>query len=99
MLHIPHEHGGKVEPLVLEAKLKVGGMLTKLEAHAAVAKVQGALDKTRPEDVRRAEKALLETPRSFHEVTDRQEDFRWIRPEDRDALTRFAARVSEGAPG
>lgn len=96
-LGIPHEHGGKIEPLVLEAKLKLGGMLTQLEAADAVAKVVVALERTRPEDVRRAEKGLLETPRSFHEVTDRQEDFRWIRPEDRDALSRFAARAGQPA--
>ena len=98
-LGIAHEHGGKTEPLVLEAKVKLGGMLTKLGADAAVAKVARALASTRVEEVRRAEQALLDTPRSFHEVTDRQEDFRWIRPEDREALTAFAASVGARASG
>lgn len=97
-LHIAHQHGDKVDPLVLEAKLKLGGMLTRAGADGAAAEVRASLRGVAAEDVRRAVKALLSTPRSYHEVTDRQEDFRWIPPDDRDALSSFAAGVTAGPP-
>jgi hypothetical protein len=94
VLAIPHETGGKLDVLVLEAKLKLGGALFALGAEAAAAPVRTALAQVPSEEVRRREAELLSTPRAFHEVTDRQVDFRWIPPAEREPLARFVASLA-----
>jgi hypothetical protein len=95
-LSLPHERDGTTETLVLAAKLKLGGAMTRLGDEECAARVREDLAAASTNDIRRAEAELLDAPRTFHEVTDRQVDLRWISPEARDALRTFVAGLTRG---
>jgi hypothetical protein len=93
VLAIPHVNDRVPDPLVLEAKLKLGGALTKLGDDAGVSKVRDALAGTDDVALDHAQRSLIEAPRCFHEVTDRGEDLRWVPEADRAALAAFVASI------
>lgn len=97
VLEMPHEIGGRVEPLVLQAKLKLGAALVASGAQDAAARVRVSLAGVGTETIRKAADELFEAPQSFHEVTDRQVDLRWIPPAERSALASFAASLTDAA--
>lgn len=94
VLAVPHERSGNREPLVIEAKLKLGAMLTMLGADDDAARVRAALQGIPPEVIARCGRDLLGAPRCFHEVTDRQVDLRWLHPEERAPLGTFVASLA-----
>ncbi len=96
ILAIPHAPNGVSDPLVLEAKLKLGGALEKLGDLEAAQKVREALAGTDDAALDQAETELKEAPRCFHEVTDRGEDLRWVPPEDHPSLASFVASIPRG---
>jgi len=99
VLAIPHERGGEVDSLVLDAKVKLGGSLLAIGKDESAAHVREALAGVAASDLRRAGEELLGAPHAFHEVTDRQVDLRWVRPERREGVRKFVESCVEGAPG
>ena len=93
VLAVPHERGGTLEPLVVEAKLKLGAMLALVGANDDAARVRAALQEVPREVIERCGRDLLAAPRCFHEVTDRQVDLRWLRPEERAPLEKLVASL------
>lgn len=94
VLALPSESGGRLEPLVVEAKMKLGAMLTAMGATDDVARVRRSLAGLSPEVIARCEGDLVTAPRSFHEVTDRQVDLRWLHPDERAPLRDFVASLA-----
>jgi hypothetical protein len=88
-LAMPNESNGVREPLVVEGKLKLGAALVSMGQHAAAAEVREALHGIPADELARMKKDLIAARRQFHEVTDRQVDMRWVRPEERAALEEF----------
>ena len=58
---------------------------------AAAARVRACLSGVSEAELVRMKNDLLGARRQFREVTDRQVDMRWVRPEDRAALDAFVA--------
>ncbi|UJR84532.1 DUF2254 family protein [Sandaracinus amylolyticus] len=92
VLSLPHRRSGAIEMMVLEAKLKLGAALAA-EGTEEASLVRDAIADCSPEEIRSARDGLLRAPRTFHEVTDRQVDFRWVPPEQRPALESFVATI------
>ena len=93
MLAMPHHIDGRLEPLVLEAKLRLGSALLAAGADEAATHVAEALRGTPRAELEAREAELLAAPRSFYEITDRQVDLRYVPPEERAALSRFVASI------
>lgn len=98
VLAIPHEHGGHVDTLVLAAKVKLGGSLLAVGKDTSAERVRVALAQVPVGELRRAGAELLDAPRAFHEITDRQVDLRWVRPERREGVRKFLASCTESSP-
>lgn len=88
-LAMPNDSNGVREPLVVEGKLKLGAALASMGEQAAAAQVRAALQGIPADELARMKKDLLGARRQFHEVTDRQVDMRWVRPDERPALEEF----------
>jgi hypothetical protein len=97
-LAIPHGSKDAFAQLVVEAKLMLGGFFGQhgLEEEAAV--VRKNLGDVPPSLVREAEQKLLGAERCFFEVTDRQENIEYVRPERREPLQKFVAELAPSAP-
>jgi hypothetical protein len=90
---------GEVVPLVVEAKLLTGAffVLNKNDEEAKV--VLTNLADVPPAAIVDAERALLSAERCYFEVTDRQENMEYVRPDRREPLRAFVRRlVPEAAP-
>ena len=90
-LAMPEEVNGAREPLVIEGKMKLGAALASMGEQAAAARVRACLSGVSEAELVRMKNDLLGARRQFREVTDRQVDMRWVRPEDRAALDAFVA--------
>ena len=80
---------GAADDMIIEARLKLGAMLLAIGEDKAAARVKASLDGTPAADLRRCANDLLDAPRAFHEVTDRQLDLRWIPPDRRASVDQF----------
>jgi hypothetical protein len=93
VLALPDAVHGKPEILVVAAKIKLGAALEAACSTDAAAKVRRGLAVVPREQIEQAKGELLGAPRSFHEVTDRQVDMRWVPEESRAGVERFAASI------
>jgi hypothetical protein len=83
--------GATPEDMIVEARIKLGASLLAIGADEAAGRVKASLHGIAASDLARCAKDLLDAPRAFHEVTDRQLDLRWIAPERRPHVDRFVA--------
>jgi hypothetical protein len=83
--------GATHENMIVEARIKLGAMLLTLGKEEAAQRVKASLVGVGPEALAQCAKDLLDAPRVFHEVTDRQVDLRWIPAEQRPSVDRFVA--------
>ncbi len=97
-LGIPHLEKGEVVPLVVEAKLLTGAFFVENEHDEEAKVVLANLADVPPGAIVEAEQALLNADRCFFEVTDRQENFEYVRPERREPLRTFVRRLVPEAP-
>ena len=93
-LGIPHEQKGAVLPLVVKAKLILGGFFLEkgLVDEAAVVK-KNLADVSMPL-LADAERDLLAAGRSFFEVTDRQVNLEYLAPARRDHVRAFVRSLA-----
>jgi len=96
-LGLPHRHGTDVHTLAVKAKLILGGFFLETGLEAEAARVGANLADVDPAEIRAAADELLDSPRVFFEVTDRQLNFQYVPPERREPLQRFCAQLA-GAP-
>ncbi len=92
-LGLPHRHGTDVHTLAVKAKLILGGFFLETGHDAEAARVRANLDDVDAVEIRAAATALLESPRVFFEVTDRQLNLEYVPPERREPLRRFCAQL------
>jgi hypothetical protein len=77
--------------MVIEARIKLGGALLGLGEDDAAARVKASLEDIGKDVLDRCAKELLDSRRVFHEITDRQVDFRYIAKDQRPHVERFVA--------
>lgn len=93
-LRLDHNLGGKPAPLLIEAKVILGAALVEAGLEAEADRVRQNLRDVPNDTLAHVEKDLLgDTERSFWEVTDRQVNFQWVKPERRPFLASFIASV------
>ncbi len=92
-LALPHRHGNDVHTLAVKAKLILGGFFLETGNDAQAAKVRANLDDVDAVEIRTAAADLLESPRVFFEVTDRQLNLQYVPPERREPLRRFCSQL------
>ncbi len=90
-LAIPHREGDARIPMVVKAKLKLGGFFVQRGLAAEAKVVADDLADVPASELRAAEQELLSAERSFFEVTDRQENLDYLKPERRAPTQRFVA--------
>ncbi len=93
-LEFDHAPGGKVDLLVLKAKLMLGGFFVERGEDEAASRVAEHLRDVSTDSLRRAEKDLMQAERVFFEVTDRQINLEWLAPERRPHVASFVARLT-----
>lgn len=91
VLEIEHAPDGKVDLLIVKAKLILGGFFTERGLKDAAARVAVCLRDVPAEALLRAEGDLLTAERVFFEVTDRQINIEWLQPERRPHVSSFVA--------
>lgn len=96
-LDIPHEQKGAVLPMVVKAKLILGGFFLEKGLPAEAALVQKNLSGVSPPIVAKAEQDLLDAERSFFEVTDRQVNLEYLAPERREHVKTFVRSLAPAA--
>jgi hypothetical protein len=97
-LLVPHLEDGKIVPLVLKAKLMMGGYFLQHSMPDEAEVVRKHLGGISKDVLQQAEKDLLAAERCFFEVTDRQENIEYVRPERRPFLKTFVEKlVAAGA--
>ena len=79
------------DDMVVEARIKLGATLLAIGAEKAAERVKSSLNGISAADLTRNAQTLLDAPRAFHEVTDRQLDLRYIEPDRRQFVDRFVA--------
>jgi hypothetical protein len=92
-LALPHRHGNDVHTLAVKAKLILGGFFLETSHEAEAARVRQNLDDVDAVEIRAAATDLLESPRVFFEVTDRQLNLQYVPPERREPLKRFCDQL------
>jgi hypothetical protein len=93
VLSVPHEQGGAVVPMVLKAKLMLGGFFIEIEHAAEAELVRANLRGVPAAQVAAATRDLLAAGPSFFEVTDRQINLEYVPPDRRVPLQQFTASV------
>ncbi|MCZ7685339.1 MAG: hypothetical protein M5U28_43790, partial [Sandaracinaceae bacterium] len=97
-LEFDHAPGGKVDLLVLKAKLMLGGFFVERGEDEAASRVTEHLRDVSTASLRRAEKDLMQAERVFFEVTDRQINLEWLAPERRPHVASFVRASRPSAP-
>jgi hypothetical protein len=92
-LGLPHRHGNDIHTLAVKAKLILGGFFLETAHEAEAAKVRANLADVDPVEIRAAAAELLDAPRVFFEVTDRQLNLQYVPPERREPLRRFCDQL------
>jgi hypothetical protein len=87
---------GMAEDMVIEARIKLGASLLALEETTAAERVKSALVGIEESRLRACAQDLIDAPRAFHEVTDRQLDLRWIPAERHASVSAFVALCVKG---
>lgn len=90
-LSMPHCHGQDFHTLAIKAKLILGGFFLETGRDAEATRARDNLADVPADEVRLAAAELLDAPRVFFEVTDRQLNLQWVPPERRQPLQRFCA--------
>lgn len=97
-LSIPHVDGTAIAPLVVKAKLMLGAFCVQNGLADEAEQVRQNLANVPEPIVRDAMRELLSAERSFFEVTDRQENLEYVRPERRQHLETFVAQLLSQRP-
>lgn len=92
-LSLPHRHGDEVLAMVVKAKLQLGGFFTERGLAPEADRVRDNLGDVDKQMLAQCEKDLLEAEYSFFEVTDRQLNLEYVRPERRAHLQQFVASL------
>jgi hypothetical protein len=92
-LALPHRHGNDVHTLAVKAKLILGGFFLETGRDNEAMRVRSNLADVPADEIRVASSELLDAPRVFFEVTDRQLNLQWVPPERREPLQRFCAML------
>ena len=95
-LSLPHRHGDDVHTFAVKAKLILGGFFLETGREAEAVRVRSNLADVDADEVRIASTELLDAPRVFFEVTDRQLNLQWVPPERREPLQRFCRMLFPG---
>ncbi len=96
-LGMPHHHGNDFHTLAIKAKLILGGFFLETGRDGEAGRVRDDLAGVPADEIRIASRELLEAPRVFFEVTDRQLNLQWVPPERRQPLQRFCAMLLPAA--
>lgn len=92
-LEFDHAPGGTIDPLVVKAKLMLGGFFVERGHDDAAERVAESLRDVSTSALRRAENDLMQADRVFFEVTDRQINLEWLAPERRPHVASFVAQL------
>ncbi len=92
-LAIPHREGTTRVPLVVKAKLMTGGFFVQRGLADEARVVADDLADVPAAELLTAEGELLAAERSFFEVTDRQENMEYLKPERREPTRKFVAEL------
>jgi hypothetical protein len=90
-LSVPHDG----HPLVIEAKVILGGFFLERGLESEAEQVRENLRGVSAEAIARAGQSLLDAERVFFEVTDRQVNFEYLPPERRAPVRSFVASLAE----
>jgi hypothetical protein len=90
-LAIPHKSGADTLGLIVKAKLVLGGFFVERHLDAEAERVRANLRDVDPAQIAKDGRELLDARRVFFEVTDRQLNMEYVRPELREPLQRFCA--------
>jgi len=88
-MEIPNTEGGGVVQMVVEAKLITGAFFVQTRRLEEAKLVRDNLADVPKQAVLDAQRELLNADRYFFEVTDRQENLEYVRPERREPLRAF----------
>jgi hypothetical protein len=91
VLAIPHRNGNDTLGLVVKAKLVLGGFFVDKHRDAEAERVRANLRDVEGAQIDKAGRELLDAKRVFFEVTDRQLNMEFVRPELREPLKAFCA--------
>ncbi len=94
-LSIPHTTAQGRRPLIVKAKLMLGGFFHEHGAKDLGERVQRGLADVPESELVAAEAELLQAERIFFEVTDRQVNFEYLAPERREHVRAFVQSVVE----
>lgn len=83
--------GASHQNMIVEARVKLGAMLLADGKDAAADRVKASLSSVSQETLKGTAKDLLDAPETYHEVTDRQVDVRYIPEDKRPFVDRFVA--------
>ncbi len=97
VLAMPHARGGQPVPLIVKAKLVLGGFFRSLEMTSEAARVATNLADVPAHLLRDCLADLLGAERFFYEVTDRQANFEYLPAERRAHVEAFVADLTGGA--
>ena len=86
------------DEMIIQARLKLGASLLRLGKDSAADRVKRSLKDIPSELLTRCTSEVLEAPRAFHEVTDRQVDLRWTPKSEHEYVTRFAELCAADRP-
>ncbi|MCE9575470.1 MAG: DUF2254 domain-containing protein [Deltaproteobacteria bacterium] len=98
-LALPHRRGEEVYPMVVKAKLMLGGFLVGNAHASAAALVRANLGDVDGRMIESSTRDLLAADRAFFEVTDRQVNLEYVPPERRAPLQQFATSLNGGNGG
>jgi hypothetical protein len=94
VLAMPHARGGQPVPLIVKAKLVLGGFFRSLAMTAEEARVATSLADVPAQLLRDCLADLLGAERFYYEVTDRQANFEYLPPERRPHVQSFVADLA-----
>ena len=96
-LAMPHRSGADLHTMAVKAKLILGGFFLEVKHEAEAELVRKNLSDVDAAHIERAETELLAAERAFFEVTDRQLNIEYVRPERREPLRRFCQSLRQRA--
>jgi hypothetical protein len=97
MLAMPHRTGNDLHTMAVKAKLILGGFFVETKHEPEAELVRKNLRDVDVSHIERAEAELLNAPKSFFEVTDRQLNLEYVPEERREPLQRFCDSLQTGA--
>jgi hypothetical protein len=93
VLEFEHAVEGRIDAMVVKAKLVLGAFFLERGLYAEAARVEERLRDVPSSTLRSAERDLLDAERVFFEITDRQIDLQWLAPERRPHVRGFVAQL------